>query len=295
MCPGVRDVWPAADGGLARVRIPGGVLTADQLEVLATAAAELGSGVLELTKRANLQVRGLRPGAEDELACRLHAADLLPSDAHDKVRNLVASPLTGLVSDRPDVLPVVRAIDAGLLADPAFADLPGRFLFVVDDGAYDVAGLDADVSLIAELGRYALHLGGAALGTVRDPAAAALAAARGFVAERGAQCSPAWRLAELDDGPARVAARLGPAVMHDRVDISRAESGPNLSTGSCRTGRPVGLGLHRQTDGRVALAVEVPEGRLDVAGALALAARSTGEIRVTPWRSVVLPNLEAGK
>lgn len=280
-CPGVLSVWDAADGGLARVRIPGGLLSADRLRVLATAAEELGTGVLELTSRANVQVRGLRGGAEGELASRLRAVGLFPSDTHERVRNIVASPLTGLVSDRPDVLPVVEEIDDGLLGEPLLATLPGRFLFAVDDGAGDVARLDADVTLIAGPDGYALRLGGVEVGCVTDAARAALAAASGFLAERGHLCSPAWRLAELDDGPARVAAHL------DTLRPPRS-----LTTPVPAGGPSVRAGEHLQRDGRVALVVEVPEGRLEAAGARDLAARSSGELRVTPWRSVVLPNLD---
>ncbi len=260
--------------------------------MLALAAEELGTGVLELTSRANVQVRGLRPNGEHELADRLRRVGLLPSETHERVRNIVASPLTGLVSDRPDVLPVVDAIDEGLLDDPELAGLPGRFLVAVDDGALDVAGLTADVTLIAGGEGYALHLGGAAVGRVADPAAAALATARGFLAERGTQCSPAWRLAELDDGPARVAARLDDSLMHERVVDLGPQSGPESTIRSCMSNGPTRPGVHRQRDGRTALVIEVPDGRLGVAAARELAARSTGELRVTPWRSVVLPNLD---
>ena len=269
--------------------MPGGVLTLDQLEVLISAADELGTGVLELTSRANVQVRGLRPGGEHQLAERLRRVGMLPSDTHERVRNIVASPLTGLVSDRPDVLPVVDAIDEGLLDDPDLAGLPGRFLFAVDDGALDVAGLVADITLIAGEDAYALHLGGTEVGRVTDPAAAALAATRAFLIERGAQCSPAWRLAELDDGPARVAARLDDSLLQKRVVEIGAESTPESA---CRSNQPLRPGTHQQRDGRTALVREVPDGRLDLPAARDLARRSTGELRATPWRSVVLPNLD---
>ncbi len=95
LCPGVRSVWSAADGGLARVRIPGGRLSADQLRLLADAADDLGNGLLELTVRANVQVRGLSAGREQDLAARLRVGGLLPSDTHDRVRNILGSPLAG--------------------------------------------------------------------------------------------------------------------------------------------------------------------------------------------------------
>ncbi|HEV2060937.1 MAG TPA: hypothetical protein VGR11_16425 [Solirubrobacteraceae bacterium] len=62
-CPGVVALQDAADGRLARVRVPGGHLTAEAMVTLAAAADELGNGLLDVTARANLQLRGLRAGA----------------------------------------------------------------------------------------------------------------------------------------------------------------------------------------------------------------------------------------
>ncbi|GLZ40210.1 hypothetical protein [Actinokineospora sp. NBRC 105648] len=139
-CPGALDVHQAADGGLARVRVPGGQLTAEQLRVVVESAADLGNGVVELTSRANLQVRGLAPGTEVDLAARLAAVGLLPSLSHEKVRNIMASPLG------PGDL--VAELDELLRATPALAALPGRFLFALDDGTGDVAWLGADLTAV---------------------------------------------------------------------------------------------------------------------------------------------------
>src|SRR3954452_16008426 len=213
-CPGALQTHAAADGGLARVRVPGGTLTAEQLGTLAAVARELGDGALELTSRGNLQLRGLPAGAEAALGDRLAAAGLLPSATHERVRNVLASTLSGRTDGgHVDVRPWVRDLDAGLRADPALAGLPGRFLATLDDGRGDVAGLGGDVGLLAlSPDTVALTLGGTDSGLRARPGdavALALAAARPFLAERTAQASTAWRLTELTDGPARVATRLG--------------------------------------------------------------------------------------
>jgi precorrin-3B synthase len=285
-------VWSAADGGLARIRVPGGRLARADLRLLAQAAEDLGTGVLELTSRANVQVRGLRPAGEHELASRLRLGGLLPSETHDRVRNIVASPLTGLVPGH-DVAPVVEALDDGLCADPELAGLPGRFLFAVDDGSADVAGLDADVLLLAVGDSFAVRLGGIEVGATSDPVAAALAVARGFLAERGSQCSPAWRLAELEDGPARVAARIDALLMHERIVESAPETGPKTTARSCMSEEAVRPGEYAQADGRVALVLDAGDGRLSAAAFRALADVAPDGVRVTPWRGVVVPNLDA--
>ncbi len=95
-CPGVFAPHDAADGALARIRLPGGVIGAAALRVVADCAQELGDGRVHLTSRGNLQLRGLsRSGA---LAARLADAGLLPSATHERVRNVLASPLAGIAS-----------------------------------------------------------------------------------------------------------------------------------------------------------------------------------------------------
>jgi precorrin-3B synthase len=280
-CPGALQTHSAADGELARVRVPGGVLTAAQLRVLAAAARELGDGHLELTSRGNLQLRGLQAGTQDQLGIRLADAGLLPSDTHERARNSLASTLSGRDgAGHVDAARWVTLFDAGLRADPALAELPGRFLATFDDGRGDVAGFGGDVGLLALApDRVALLVGGVDSGLRAGPDDAvllALAAARAFLAERAAQGSTAWRVTELTDGPARVAARLdGPR--EPAVDVPAAPVvGP--------------VGAAPQTDGRTALIGVVPLGRL-TADQAELMASQAGHVQLTPWRSVVVPDL----
>src|SRR4051812_29203442 len=148
-CPGALQTHAAADGALARVRVPGGGLSSAQLAALASAARELGDGALELTSRGNVQLRGLAPGTEPELGDRLAGAGLLPSPTHERIRNVLASTLSGRTSGGVvDVRPWVPALDAGLCADPQLAGLPGRFLVTLDDGRGDVAGLGGGIRLL---------------------------------------------------------------------------------------------------------------------------------------------------
>ncbi|SET51398.1 precorrin-3B synthase [Geodermatophilus poikilotrophus] len=279
-CPGALQTHAAADGALARVRVPGGLLTGGQLRSLAAAARDLGDGALELTSRGNVQLRGLAAGAEAELGDRLAAAGLLPSATHERVRNVLASALTGRAGGHVDVRPWVRALDAAVCADPALAALPGRFLATLDDGRGDVAGLGGDVGLLTlSPAEVALTLAGADSGLRAHPddaVALALAATRAFLAERTAQGGTAWRLAELDDGAVRVGARLDGR----RGGIVQVPHVP----------APGPVGAAPQGDGKVALVAVVPLGRLDAAQA-ELLARLADEVQLTPWRSLVVPDL----
>jgi precorrin-3B synthase len=139
-CPGALQVHRAADGALARIRLPGGMIDPAQLEALAHAATRFGSPAMELTSRGNIQIRGIR-GEKATLAVAdaVAAAGLLPSPTHERVRNIVASPLSGRVGGHPDVRDWVHRLDAAIRAEPALAALPGRFWFGIDDGRGDVS------------------------------------------------------------------------------------------------------------------------------------------------------------
>ncbi|MEU7896777.1 precorrin-3B synthase [Nonomuraea sp. NPDC049152] len=296
-CPGALQVHTAADGALARVRIPGGALSSGQLRELAACAAELGSGVIELTSRANVQVRGLRapdpsdPSSVPAFAARMAAAGLLPSATHERVRNILASPLAGRApSSLVDVRPLVAALDRGLCGTPELAALSGRFLFALDDGTGDVLSCGADVTFLATSpSGGVLLLGGVRPGLpvdVSDVVALMLAAATAFMELSD---GTAWRVTDLPEGPARLAARLT-----DAVQESPAQPAVHLAEEPGLTGsegvRVHDAGIFRQVDGAVALEVVVPLGRLSAHQATALADAAL-EARVTPWRTVVLPGL----
>jgi len=280
-CPGALQTHAAADGALARVRVPGGALTVDQLLALTAAARDLGDGALELTSRGNVQLRGVRSGAEGELGDRLAAAGLLPSATHETARNVLASVLSGRADGLVDVRPWVAGFDAGMCADAELAGLPGRFLAAFDDGRGDVAGRRADVGLLAvDRSTVALLLAGTDTGlrcAVADAVPLALDATRGFLRERAAQGGTAWGVAELVDGPARIAAALGIA------------PGPLVQVPPSPAVGPAGI--VGQEDGRTALVAVVPLGRLSAAQAELLARTAAADLQLTPWRSVVVPDL----
>ncbi|WP_110241607.1 nitrite reductase [Nocardioides gilvus] len=153
-CPGALRPWPADDGLLVRLRLPGGRLRGEQLSALLHVAEQYGDGRVHVTSRTNLQVRGMPadPGTEqltDEVLLAIEGTGLLPSRAHDLARNIMASPQTGLAGGRADLRPVIRALDVGLCSDADLAHLPGRFLLVLDDGRGDLVERSCDLGLVA--------------------------------------------------------------------------------------------------------------------------------------------------
>jgi precorrin-3B synthase len=308
-CPGVLRLAEAADGHLARIRLPGGLIGAGQMRVLARLAGELGDGRVELTSRGNVQLRGLAVDVVESLTDQLIRAGLLPSLSHDRVRNVLASPLAGLDGGR-DLTAIVRALDAGLCARPRLAELSGRFLFAADDGRGDVASLGADV--VAQVQADGVVVNGLASdGTDDEVVTVMLACAEAFLDEAAAQGGTAWRIADLTDGAERVraavAARLGlardavagdgvaeDAVAHDAVArdavahdaVARDAVAHDVVAGTAS--RPVGV----VGPGGTAAVLLAPLGRMTAAQLIWLAGHVTGRpARITPWRSVVLPDL----
>jgi sulfite reductase beta subunit-like hemoprotein len=309
-CPGVLRLHSAQDGGLARVRLPGGMLHATQLRALGE-AAEIGSDIVELTSRAGVQVRGIADSSAPALERVLTAGGLLPSRTHDRVRNVIASPVGGR---HPNALgetdAVVRELDRLICGDPELIGLPGRFLFEVDDASGIGRAGPADVTLRAlaptdrTAERFRLVVGGIATDLVAAPAGAAalaVAAARAFLDLRDERGSDAWHLAGLENGPSEVARRLGGSLepaSPERVDR------PPTHRASPAERRTAEVGLIRQRDGRHAVCGLAPLGRLDRHQLEGLADLSCGGpgsgsgldsdpagVRVSAWRTITLVDL----
>lgn len=138
-CPGVLRMHAAADGHLARIRIPGGRLRPQMWTALAGIAAQ-GDSYLHLTSRGNVQVRGLAKDAAEQVSAELEAVGLGPSPTHDRMRNVLASPLAGRVAGRFGLGSTVEDTVAALVQRPGLSDsaLSGKFLFGLDDASGDI-------------------------------------------------------------------------------------------------------------------------------------------------------------
>jgi precorrin-3B synthase len=267
-CPGALQVHQAADGALARIRLPGGMITAAQLAALARVSTEFGSGTLELTARGNVQLRGI---SDVTAAARgVAGAGLLPSVTHERVRNVVASPLSGRSGGRRDVRPWVGELDSAICAEPSLAELGGRFWFSLDDGRADVSGLRADVGVHVLDDGCALLLAGHDSGirlAAREVVDTLVGIARRFLEIRGS----AWRVNELDD-----IGDLLPGAQPGAAPFVAATKGP--------------VGWIPQADGRIALGAALPLGVLPAGTAEYLAAIEAPLV-ITPWRSVLVCDL----
>lgn len=280
-CPGVLRPWPASDGALVRIRLVGGQLTLTSLRALTRVAESYGTGDVHLTGRANLQVRGLPlidRSLPAEVTDALVATGLVPHPAHDLVRNILVSPQSGLAGGRCDLRPVAARLDEAICASAALTELPGRFLFALDDGRGDLADHAADLGVHAlDASTVQLRFGSTGWGetVLLDRAPEHLVAlARSFLDRRrheAGDSQAAWHVEELggDLSPRR-----------PRDPRTRASTGP-LPFG------PVPGGIH----------LPAPEGVISptlVARILQIAGTTSARtVVVTPWRGVLIPGVNA--
>jgi len=151
-CPGARRPMQSGDGLIVRVRPHGGSLPVAALAQLADAAARFGNGQIDLTRRANLQIRGVSSQTLAPLWDLLASLDLLDDSADtEAIRNIAINPLAGLdPTELADLRPVASALEALLATEAALRALPGKFAFAIDGGGLlPLIALDADIRLTA--------------------------------------------------------------------------------------------------------------------------------------------------
>ncbi|AZE98079.1 Precorrin-3B synthase [Pseudomonas orientalis] len=292
-CPGLLRIVQALDGGICRIKLAGGSITAAQANAVAEAAKAYASGVIEATNRANLQIRGI--GAEqDALIAMLLAAGLGPNNAAgDDVRNLMLSPSAGIDPQMLfDTRPLAAQILATLDSHPRFHQLSAKFAVQLDGGEA-LAMLehhhDLWLSAFVREGQTLLAFGLAGCPGLDEPVAAV----------------------PLDQGHALVVAVLEAfldlatpeqtRMRHLPVDnlVSRL-SLPLLSAQGFKrpaSGAVLHIGSYPQPQkNQFYVAAVAPLGRLDslmLQGAAQLASEyGDGTLRFTPWQGVLLPNIE---
>lgn len=271
-CPGAHRPMASGDGLVVRVRPPLGEVTPDQARGLADLAERFGNRAVELTNRANLQIRGVAPETHGAVIRGLAALDLLDPDAEaEGRRNIVLDPFRALDAGGRQSQ-VGRRLAEGL-GHPGLAGLPSKFGFVVDAGPRRrLAAVSGDIRIEASGETLIVRADGRDTGrAASDPteaAAIALELARWFMASRGVGA----------DGRGRMARHLavGAALPPD-LDGQLA---PNPAAPSPAPG--AGLG---------GLCVAAAFGQLAAEDLRCLAGTEAPVLRITPWRMVFLPDV----
>ena len=272
-CPGVLRPMPSGDGLIVRIRPKWGVLSLGQASALAQLSQSLGNGHIDLTRRANLQLRGLIEERIPELRAGLSEVSLLERDATMEARpSIMVSPLAGLdPAESFDVRPIAAELDRALVCDETLRALPAKFGILVDGGgALSIAGERADVCLVATGATTAFGLdtpnGTAWLGSVAPERAvdAALAAVRAFGAAGGG--------GRMRDRVERIIPLVQPM-------LSPLQAAP--SAGTFR------LGLLPSAVGAATAFGRLTAAQLQRIVSLAEQAGAT-DLRVSPWRSLYI-------
>jgi precorrin-3B synthase len=145
-CPSLAAPMRTGDGLLVRFRAVDPALSIQQIRLLAEAAANHGNGLIEITSRGSLQLRGLREAAVSALDAEIVAAGIVPGSGIA----IEIPPLSGL---DPTELADARVMAEGLrkaIADVSLPALAPKLSIIVDgSGRIGLGSIPADVRLTA--------------------------------------------------------------------------------------------------------------------------------------------------
>ncbi|MFK0086313.1 precorrin-3B synthase [Pseudomonas sp. NPDC090755] len=297
-CPGLLRIVQALDGGICRIKLAGGSLSADQADAIATATECFAGGAIEATNRGNLQIRGIR-GDHSALIEQLLAAGLGPREAAgDDVRNLMLSPSAGLDPQMLfDARPLAAQVLKTLETTPRFHQLSAKFAVQLDAGealamlehphdlwlcalmlddepwlAFGLAGCPATDS---PLGAVPLAQGHALVVAVLDRFLALARPEQARMRQLLENCLPEAFVNDLD-----LPIRRDPLILQWRRPVQPCTH----------------LGPYPQREtGLSAVGAAPPLGRLtpSMLRGVAQLSRTLGDgsLRMTPWQSLLLPNI----
>ena len=272
-CPTLYDPMPTGDGLLVRVKPRGARLTATAMHHLAHASLHFGNGIVEVTRRANLQVRGFTEATAPAFATAMVAAGLASPDAGaERRRNVIASPLAGDDPGCSAAAALATAIEAMLESEPSLPELPPKFGFSVDGGGILPMPDAADVELRTDGIQHWIALGGAQTRCARD---ATVAIVRELARIAGAQ---------------RIRERSAEALLA-AVGLAADPVPP-------RAAEKIPIGFLRYSDGiHGAFGIGLPFGQAGAATLETLAGLAEtfgdGTLRTTPWRALLLGRVDA--
>ena len=121
---------PETDGYfMLRIRIPGGMLTAEQTDVIGRISERYGRDVADVTDRQNIQLHWIRIEDVPAIWSELEAVGLSTTEAcGDTPRNILGCPLAGVeATEVIDASDLIREANAALVGDPRFSNLPRKF------------------------------------------------------------------------------------------------------------------------------------------------------------------------
>lgn len=272
----------AHDGWIVRVRPRCASMTALQWRVLASLALTYAHPQIELTRLGNVQLRGVSEETLALLRSQLIAAELVPEDEDADLAPAVhCTPFYNANDPTHELAQSLCAAATALLSpremqSMGLAALPGKFGLLVDDVQRNLHHIAVDLRLWPLLdGGYGLALGDLGdhyqFGTAEQVVEASVQVARWFARERMAIAGKVpTRLKDLLlSQPLNV-----PCLKEEMLHSTQSGAMSSVSPGKTEQGWVLGVPMGRIDAGAMqALASELPEGT---------------EIRITPWRSLLV-------
>ena len=324
---GMFYVAPAQNSLMLRCRIPAGELTSAQLDGLADIAEAWGAGNADITTRANFQIRQIAPKNIVKVLLRLQEIGLTSKGSGvDNVRNITATPTAGVDRDELiDTRPLAKAMHHYILNNRDLFGLPRKFNIAYDGGgAINTAADTNDIGFIAvrvgEKGATGQNGERIEPGVNFRVELAGITGHQQFASDTGVLVQPKDCVAvaaailrafvETGDRTNRKKARLKYVVDRLGVDGFMALAEKKLAfplvrlpLAACEP-RPKNIphghiGIYKQRQPRLNyVGVVVPVGRLSVRQMRRLAELAnnygTGEVRLTVWQNLIIPNVPDG-
>lgn len=318
---GLFYVAPAQDSFMCRLRMPNGILTAHQLKGLAALAENWGGGYADVTTRANLQIREIKPQGMIEMLEGVQELGLTSrGSGADNIRNITGSPAAGIDSQELiDTRPLARELHHYILNHREMYGLPRKFNIAFDGGGsvsvledtndIGFAAVRVPAGAAAPEGVYFRMLLGGITGHgdfARDTGvllkpeeclAAVVAVVRVFIAAGDRTDRKRARLKYVLDA-------WGIEKFIAAVETERGAPFTRLPRDTCAPRGAVSkhghIGIHRQRqDGLCYVGVVLPVGRLtamQMRGLADIAERfGSGTIRLTVWQNLILSDIPAAK
>jgi ferredoxin-nitrite reductase len=318
---GLFYVAPAQDSFMLRLRIAGGRLSAHQMRGLADMAERYGSGRADLTTRANMQIREFQPKDIVRVLNTVQSLGLTSrGTGADNIRNITASPTTGIdPGELLDVSPFAEGLHYYILNSRDMYELPRKFNVAFDSGG--------SISVLADtndIGFQAVRVGegrSVPAGIYFRVLLCGITGHRQFAEDTGLLTLPEQAVAvaaamirvfvENGDRTDRKKARLKYLVDRWGTEKFIAETEKRLAFPLLRCSaqecdprntidRAGHIGVHPQRRADLHyIGVSVPVGRLPVLQMRAVAAIAeefgTGELRLTVWQNLLIPNVQASR
>lgn len=257
---------PSGDGLVLRIRPQLGRLTQAQVQGIAELAECYAQPLLDLTSRANLQLRGIATQDYPVLLAGLQALDLIDTDVQSESRrNILVSPLW----QPADGTPALAQALSKALGQPGAPTLPAKFGFALDCGAVPLLrGCAADIRLERHDRGVLVYANGSTRGVVASAERAiarAMELAHWFIAAGGAP-----------DGRGRMDALVAKTTIPTELASTAVpvNTGARLPLGFIPQGCVVGFEF----------------GQLPVDTLRTLS--TLGPLRITPWRSLLVEDVQ---